>query len=255
MSYLLLLKDIIIVEDNMYDFKVGKDRIISRLNTEINISEDHEWLLDKNDYISQDKSIRTFVSVISVNLKKSRELFKMNEKDILSKLMKVFLSEIIQILSELDIKRDMNIIDDTVYAIYATPTKDDVYNVARLTFTINTFMRMINKLLDEKNLPKIAVGIGMGTSYDTLIEVKQKGTRFNKVIPVGSAMSDALNLSKISNQMDSDESIGFNEIAYINFIDQLVSENEDAKSWFIQKEDNYYASIIYTNFEDYIKNL
>ncbi|WP_235045994.1 hypothetical protein [Fusobacterium nucleatum] len=138
--------------------------------------------------------------------------------------------------------------------------KNDIYEIAEKTFFINTFMKMLNRLLEEKSYPTIKVGIGMSTAQELVVKAGRKNVSINSKVWIGDAVTKASNLSSLENK-DGVLPIVFSELSYTNFIKQLVenNKNKDPKSWF--KEDSTYeygvyysADIIVENFCNWIEN-
>lgn len=49
-------------------------------------------------------------------------------------------------------------------------------------FHLNTFMKMLNQLFREHNLPEIKVGIGMSTAQELVVKAGRKGVGINSKI-------------------------------------------------------------------------
>lgn len=138
--------------------------------------------------------------------------------------------------------------------------KNDIYEIAEKTFFINTFMEMLNILLEEKSYPTIKVGIGMSTAQELVVKAGRKNVSINSKVWIGDAVTKASNLSSLGNK-DGVLPIVFSELSYINFIEKLVenTSNDDPKSWFKKYSTNEYviyysANIIKNGFYNWIKN-
>ena len=117
-----------------------------------------------------------------------------------SKMIRAFTSEIIEILRNDDNLREIGIRGDCVYGIYTTPQKSDVLELAYKTFYINTYMKMLNKLLQERSLPEIKVGIGMSTAQELVIKAGRKDVGINSKVWIGKAVTRASKFSSIGNK-------------------------------------------------------
>lgn len=167
--------------------------------------------------------------------------------------MKSFTSELIEILRKNDNYREIGIRGDCVYAIYTTPLITDFYDLYILACYCNTYMKMLNELLKENDLPPIKAGIGIGASQTLVIKAGRENVGINDKIWIGDAVIDASNLSSIANTTH-DDNIVISTIFYNNLI--RYSENE--KRFFRKihyKNRHYYAGdIIITEFNDWINN-
>lgn len=241
-----------------YDYKNGKSRIEEILNNKIEIVEKEKVPKDEN--FTFDNGYYSWVSAIFVDIRESSKLFTDEDKEKVAKIIRSFTSEIIEILREDDNLREIGIRGDCVYAIYTTPNQSDTYEIAEKTFFINTFMEMLNILLEEKSYPTIKVGIGMSTAQELVVKAGRKNVSINSKVWIGDAVTKASNLSSLGNK-DGVLPIVFSELSYINFIEKLVenTSNDNPKSWFKKYSTNEYgiyysANIIKNGFYNWIKN-
>lgn len=157
------------------------------------------------------------MSGIFLDIRDSSKLFADENKEKVSKIERAFSSEIIEILRNDENLREIGIRGDCVYAIYTTPTTDDIYEVADKTFYINTYMKMLNKLLSACSLPKIKVGIGMSTAKELVVKAGRKDVGINSKVWIGKAITRAAKFSSIGNK-DDNSSLVYSSCSYINFI-------------------------------------
>ena len=240
-----------------YDYKAGKKRVRDILDNELEVKEQNK--LPNEDEFTFDNGYYSWVTGIFVDIRDSSELFSEENKEKVSKIIRSFTSEIIEILRSDDNLREIGIRGDCVYAIYTTPLKDDIYEIADKVFYINTYMKMLNKLLENKSYPEISVGIGVATSQELVVKAGRKGVGINNMVWIGNAVAKASNLSSLGNK-NGLNSIVFSELSYDNFIERLVKNNgEKAKGWFTKhssvEHGTYYdANIIKLEFNDWIED-
>jgi class 3 adenylate cyclase len=238
-----------------YDYKAGKVRIKEILDNNLDVIEQSKVPSDSE--FTFDNGYYSWVSSIFVDIRKSSQLFADEDKEKVSKIIRSFTSEIIEILRKDDNLREIGIRGDCVYAIYTTPSKDNIYELADKTFYINTFMKMLNKLLSDKNYPTISVGIGMSTAEELVVKAGRKDVGINSKVWIGKAVTTASNLSSLGSK-NGLKQIVFSSCSYNNFIDELVSRSgEKAKEWFTQRYSSSYgtyydANIVKTDFDDWI---
>jgi class 3 adenylate cyclase len=238
-----------------YDYKAGKVRIKEILDNNLDVIEQSKVPSDSE--FTFDNGYYSWVSSIFVDIRKSSQLFADEDKEKVSKIIRSFTSEIIEILRKDDNLREIGIRGDCVYAIYTTPSKDNIYELADKTFYINTFMKMLNKLLSDKNYPTISVGIGMSTAEELVVKAGREDVGINSKVWIGKAVTTASNLSSLGSK-NGLKQIVFSSCSYNNFIDELVSRSgEKAKEWFTQRYSSSYgtyydANIIKTDFDDWI---
>lgn len=240
-----------------YNYKEGKKRIKNILDNKLEVFEQNK--VPSDNEFTFDNGYYSWVSAIFVDIRKSSELFADGDKEKVSKIIRSFTCEIIEILRDDDNLREIGIRGDCVYAIYTTPQKDDIYELADKTFYINTFMKMLNKLLQNKSYPAIKVGIGMSTAKELVVKAGRKDVGINNKVWIGDAVTKASNLSALGNK-NGLSSIVYSECSYSNFIDKLIKKSgEESKDWFnsrysIDYGTYYDADIVKTTFNDWINS-
>lgn len=243
---------------DIYDYKKGKERVESILDGNLEVIEKDELPSDESFTFSN--GYYSWISAVFVDIRKSSILFADEDKEKVSKLIRSFTSEVIEILRKDDNLREIGIRGDCVYAVYTTPKKADIYEVADKTFYINTYMKMLNTLLSDRSLPNISVGIGMSTAKELVVKAGRKDVGINSKVWIGEAVTKASNLSSLGNKNGLSPLL-YSDCSYNNFIDKLVENNQDKdpKSWFHEKYDykngTYYsANIIKSDFDTWIQN-
>lgn len=240
-----------------YDYKEGKKRIESILDNELEVVEQDK--VPKDEEFTFSNGYYSWVSAIFVDIRDSSSLFAEEDKEKVSKVIRSFTSEVIEILRKDDNLREIGIRGDCVYAIYTTPSEDNIYELADRTFYINTYMKMLNKLLSSRSLPEIKVGVGMSTAQELVVKAGRKDVAINSKVWIGKAVTRASNLSSLGNK-NGNAALVFSNFSYINFIDRLKEvSGEKAKDWFTYHPDEgegayYTANIIKTGFDNWISN-
>ena len=90
------------------------------------------------------------------------------------KIIRSFTSEIIEILRDDPLLREIGIRGDCVYAIYTTPKKTDLYEVHNKAAYVNSFIAMLNRILRNHGLDTIRAGIGLAVGMTTLSKLVEK---------------------------------------------------------------------------------
>ena len=238
-----------------YDYKKGKKRVENILDNTLEVIEENK--LPNDESFTFDNGYYSWVSSIFVDIRDSTTLFSDGDKEKVSKVIRSFTSEIIEILRDDDNLREIGIRGDCVYAVYTTPSKSDEYALADKTFYINTYVNMLNKMLSERSLPNIKVGIGMSTAKELVIKAGRKDVGINSKVWIGEAVTKASNLSSIGNK-NGNKSLVYSKDSYDNFIDALVENNKDKKprEWFTYHNDKngkyYTANLVKSDFDKWI---
>ena len=241
-----------------YNYKDGKKRVKEILDNVLEVIEQDK--IPKDDNFTFSNSYYGWVTGIFIDIRDSSKLFSEEDKELVSKIIRSFTSEIIEILRDDDNLREIGIRGDCVYGIFTTPTKNDVHEVANKSFYINTFLKMLNKLFDERGMSHIKVGIGISTDKELVIKAGRSGVGINNSVWIGDAVTKASNLSSLGDK-DGYRSIVMSSITYSSIIDIMEKDNEskDVKSWFNEhyttEFDTFYdASVIKVNFDNWINN-
>ncbi len=251
----MFIEGVMILAD--YDYKAGKKRIKDILNNKLEVIEQGSVPADKD--FTFNNGYYSWVTGIFVDIRDSSELFSNGDKEQVSKIIRSFTSEIIEILRKDDDLREIGIRGDCVYGVYTTPYKINIYEKADKTFWINTYFKMLNKLLSEKKYPNIKAGIGMSTAQELVVKAGRKDTGINNKVWIGEAVAKAANLSSLANK-NGLSPIAFSKLSYSNFIDELVNKSgEKAKGWFNYRHDDrigyyYDVNLIKNDFYSWINN-
>ena len=240
-----------------YDYESGKKRIEEILNNNADIRDD---VIPKEDKeFTYDNGVRSWIGSIFVDIVGSKKIITENSDKVVAKVLRSFISETIEILNSSDKVLQIGVRGDCVYGVFSCPSKPDVYEIADITFHINTLVGLLNKLFDKHNYPTIKVGIGMAIGKDLIIKAGRKGTGINDRVWIGEAVVDACVLADKANR-NGNGAIGFNLDAYNNFIKQLEKiDGSECRNWFTEKIVNdkkvFFASIIKSEFNKWVKNL
>jgi class 3 adenylate cyclase len=238
-----------------YDYREGKKRLETILDGEMEIIEQDK--VPSEDEFTFDNGYYSCVSAVFVDIRKSTELFNDEDKVKVAKIIRSFTSEIIEISRKGDNLREIGIRGDCVYAIYTTPKKYDVYEIAVKTFWINTYVNMLNKLLDDRDFPQICIGIGASAAQELVVKAGRKNTGINSKVWIGNAVTTASHLSSEGSK-NGNASILFSECFYSNCIDELVNvDGEEVRRLFTRKYTsklgNYYsANVVMSEYDEWI---
>lgn len=243
----------------VYNYKKGKERVDEILDNVISIEEAKK--IPKDDNFTFDNGYYSWVSAIFVDIRDSSELFSrkgLNDKKRTAKLIRAFTSEIIEILKDDDNLREIGIRGDCVYAIYTTPYKSSIYDCADKAFYVNTYLNMLNKLLEKKGEESFKAGIGMATAQELVVKAGRKHTGINSKVWIGDAVTRASNLSSLGQNVSSHR-LFFSALSYNNLIEVMKEKNpgKDVESWFTKYTDkdynsSYHAGIVKSGFRDWI---
>lgn len=241
----------------MYDYKKSKESIEAILKSPTKIIQ-KSTIPSSDSEFTYENGIKTWVGALFVDIVDSSKLFNSANEDT-ARIIRSFCSEIISILKDDPNYREIGIRGDCVYCIYSAPYQKDLVEIFRHAYCINTFIRMLNKLLKKNGYQTIQAGLGLGCGEDLIVKAGQNGSGINDKIWIGKAVVDAAHLSGIANR-NGISSIAMSPLFYDNIIDLLIEENNEYKSWieshatgYSWNIDYYHCGIIETYFDKWIE--
>lgn len=240
-----------------YDYKAGKKRIDEILSNELEVIEKNE--LPSDDKFTFENGYYSWVTAVFVDIRNSSSIFANDDKQKVSKIVRCFTSEIIEILRNDENLREIGIRGDCVYAIYTTPQKSHIREILDKSFYVNTYLNMLNKVLLNNNFDEIRAGIGVSTAQELVVKAGRKGVGINNKVWIGDAVTKASNLSSLGDK-DGIGRIVLSSCTYSNTIDEFIGENgEESKEWFKQRYNSSYgyyydAMIVKVPFNNWINN-
>ena len=224
-----------------YDYKERKKKVEEILDNTDAVNEVKKFPRDED--FTYTNGYKAWASAIFVDLRDSTTLFTGNDDISIAKLIRGFTSEIIEILMKDTDKEDLKEIGirgDCVYAVYSTPTKDDIYDLANRAFHINTYMNMLNKLLSDRGLPSIRAGIGLGASVTLTVKAGRMHSGVNNLVWIGKSVATAAKLSDLGNK-DGTKPIVMSSVFYSNYIDAQKKKQSGVEVWWTKKRDTNYG--------------
>jgi len=238
-----------------YDYKDGFQRIENILKQPIDKDEEKEIPADHD--LTFSNGYTCWTSAIFVDIRDSTTLFSSKDIDMVSRMVRSFTSEVIEILMP-DTAAEVGIRGDCVYGIYSTPKMIDVCSVYDRAIYINTLVKLLNKEYSKKKYPTMNVGIGLAVNKDLVIKAGRKGSGINSKVWIGNAVTTASNLSSYGSK-NGISSIVMSSIFYSKIENQEKTKNSEFVSWFkkCQIDNNifYHGNIIKINFKKWIDEL
>lgn len=238
-----------------YNYKERKKKVEEILDNTNKINEVDKFPRDED--FTYENGYKAWTGAIFVDLRDSTKLFTENEEVDIAKVVRGFTSEVIEILrkdTEKNELKEIGIRGDCVYAIYSSPLQKDLYDIATRAFYINTYMKMLNKLLEERSLPNIKAGIGLAADKTLAVKSGRKSSGINNLVWIGEAVTKAANLSDVGSK-NGICSIVMSSLFYTNYID--VETDPKAETWWTRKICSkngtyYHGNVIFTEFNDWI---
>lgn len=239
-----------------YDYKSRKKKVEEILENTNFINEVKRF--PNNDNFTYENGYKAWLSAIFIDLRNSTKLFTENSEIDVAKVIRGFTSEVIEILQK-DTQdnelKEIGIRGDCVFAVYSTASQEEIYDVYQRAVYINTYLKMLNKLLDKRDLPNIKAGIGLAADKNLAVKAGRKSSGINDLVWIGKAVTTASNLADIGNK-DGISPIVMSDTFYSNYIN--IEKNEKSKNWWTKNEDvhngtYYHDDIIKIAFNEWIE--
>lgn len=230
-----------------YEYKERKKKVEEILDNTDAVNEVKKF--PKDEDFTYTNGYKAWASSIFVDLRDSTTLFTENNEVTTAKLIRGFTSEIIEILkkdTDEEELKEIGIRGDCVYAVYSTPYKKDIYDIANRAFHINTYMKMLNKLLNDRELPSIRAGIGLGTSKTLAVKAGRKFSGINNLVWIGESVAIAAKLSDLGNKNDIGP-IVMSSLFYSNYIKIHKKKNSKSEEFWKERSDTNYGKYWYGN--------
>lgn len=241
----------------MYDYQKSKETVEKILKSSTKI-EERSTIPSSDSEFTYENGIKAWVGALFIDIVDSSKLFKSPNENT-ARIIRSFCSEIISILKDDPNYREIGIRGDCVYGIFSTQFREDLVKVFEHAYRINSFMKMLNKLLKKNNYSTITAGIGLGCSEDLIIKAGQNGSGINDKIWIGKAVVEAAHLSDIANR-NGVSPIALSPLFYNNVIELLCEANPNYKYWIKEHRKEYYGSVDYyacniveTRFDEWIE--
>ncbi|TKJ90724.1 adenylate cyclase [Paenibacillus sp. CFBP13512] len=239
-----------------HNYKERKAKVEEILDNTKSVEEVDKFPRDQD--FTYSNGYKAWASAIFVDLRDSTSLFSNEDEVKVAKVVRGFTSEIIEILkkdaNDTELK-EIGIRGDCVYAVYSTPKKADIQDVADRAIYINTYMKMLNKLLVARALPIIKAGIGLAAHPTLAVKAGRHSSGVHNLVWVGKSVASALKLSDLGNK-NNISPIVMSDDFYFNYSSKI---SDEAKTWWSKEYDSSYGeyhhgNVIKTEFNDWIKN-
>ncbi len=236
-----------------YDYQAGSQRIYNFLNQKMD--EEDRKKIPPESQMTYSNGYSMWIGAIFVDIRRSTELFASKDRDMVTRIARSFVSEVIQILQS-DPYSEIGIRGDCVYGIYSTPSQGSIYELYEKAVYVNTLMELLNRHYAKKKYPQLRVGIGLAVNDDLVVKAGSKGSGINDRIWVGKAVPTASNLSKYGSK-NGIKPIVMSETVYKNAIEPYLGKGIDS-SWFSKanqgKDSFYHGDVVNIKFNNWVKN-
>lgn len=233
------------------EYEAISSRIHNYLNQETGVKIRRN--LPPGEELTKSNGIEARISAVFVDIRNSTELFADADRDMVSRMVRSFVSEVVRILKT-DSCYEIGVRGDCAYGVYSTRTDPAIYDVYLIAAKVNTLIKLLNKQYSDVGYPEIKVGIGLATNVDRVVKVGAKGTGVSELVWVGEAVPMASNLSGYGCKNNVGPIVMTKK--FYDAISKQFQKNHVDKGWFtkIKKggDDLYHCSTVIIEFDEWI---
>ncbi|MEK6495216.1 adenylate/guanylate cyclase domain-containing protein [Myroides odoratimimus] len=189
---------------------------------------------------------------IFIDIRESSKLPDKYQRPTLAKIYRAYISEIVAIFQSYQECKEINIVGDSVWAIFEANTKIDVLKVFSAAYTSQSLIHFLNYKLENKKIDQIKTGIGISKGRALMIKAGFKGSGINDIIYMGQVVNRA---SKLCSKANKDVQYGlvidndtYNALeGYDNDLGSLYQDMFEKSP-----EDYYYGTIIRVDMDQWL---
>jgi hypothetical protein len=181
-----------VTTNKTYDFTASFERLQDILDS----AETFESVntVPNSDKLSYSNGYYFKCYAIFIDIRDSSTLPAKYQKRTLAKIYRAYISEVVALFQSSAKCKEINIVGDSIWAIYNAKTKDDVSEVFHAASAASSIINTLNYKLCKKGIDPIKVGIGIDKGDALMILAGFKGSGVNDVIYMGGVVNNASKL-------------------------------------------------------------
>ena len=184
-----------------FNYEKSRARIDSILNNESQEIIEKENKFPSESILTFNNTIRSTIDVIAIDIRNSTELseaLSKNKIEMLTKIYRAYISEVIALLKgNPDIER-VYIEGDGIWAVFKK--NNDTARVYDTATQISAIIETLNVKLRDKDYPFIEVGIGIERGQTFYVKAGYKGSGINAEVWVGNIVNKVFKLCAKANK-------------------------------------------------------
>ncbi len=130
-------------------------------------------------------------TAIFVDICDSSKLTEYQNRPVLAKIYRSFISELVAFFNSYDICKEVNIHGDCVWAVFDTLYQNDINTAFSAAYGANAIVNILNYKLKKKGYVTYKVGIGLDYGRALMIKAGHKGSTINDVVWMGDVVNQA----------------------------------------------------------------
>lgn len=138
--------------------------------------------------------------VICVDIRDSSKLHEIYEPQILTRIFRGYISELVAVMRKHSLYRYVRIDGDAVLGVFHAHLPNSHDEVVRIAAECSARVHILNETLAKYNLPPIRVGIGVACGTVIMVKAGLKGSDVSDTVWLGEPVNRAAKLSGIGNK-------------------------------------------------------
>ncbi len=183
------------MESNHWRFSVTESvrRIDDILSTGSGAFEAKDSIPNR-DQLTYKNGFYVRASALFVDIRGSSRLSEKYYRPKLAKLYRSYISEVVAVLNGYLACKEINIVGDSVSAVFDGRTKDQINDVFSAACAINSLVNVLNCKYAKHDISSIEVGIGVDWGRVLMIQAGYSGSGINDVVWMGPTVNRAAHL-------------------------------------------------------------
>ena len=181
---------------NINDSSTRIDRYLTQAvdaETVENVPAEKDFTYDNGYYVD--------CCAVFVDIRKSSQLTYEDTKKNVSKIYRSFVSEITAVMQSVKQCKHINIVGDCVSGIFDTANqREDLKEIFLMVAKINSIIKVLNGKLAKRDLPEIAVGIGVDYGRTLVVKAGYQGSGLDELVWMGKVVNNAAHLCDKANK-------------------------------------------------------
>lgn len=209
-----------------YNFRDGAARIREILN-QADVSYEERNSLPPRESLTFTNGFYANCSAIFVDIRNSSALPQKYKRPTLARLYRAYLSEMVAVLNGSPNCVELSIVGDGVWAVYNTPSQDNLNDLLSLACRANSMLIILNDELERKGMSPIATGIGLSWGRALMVKAGYSGSGLNEVVYMGDVVNEAAHLAANGSKSYGDATFMISQDFYFN----LNEHNQGLFRW------------------------
>jgi len=207
------------IDYSEYNYLKSIERINEILDSSDNNYKEHKGIPSR-DALTYKNGYYVDITVIFVDMRKSKELAKKHRLPVLAKIYRTFISEVIAVLKGTTTINEIYIEGDGVWGVFNTTTSKHINEVFDTAGKILSLIEILNITFSKKGYSQIEIGIGIDEGKSLYMQAGYKGSGINEVVWIGKVVGETAKLCNFGNKEIDDKSLMISEQIYSHLTDK-----------------------------------